>query len=78
MTGMKKLTPAPKLILIENKRPWTIPLTDLLDLFSIFVANKNYNRVDMNTVEPFDGMRSDVKQTMTILRSNVNAKHSFS
>jgi len=32
----------------------------------------------MNTVEPFDGMRSDVKQTMTILRSNVNAKHSFS
>lgn len=42
----------------------------LLDLLSIFIANEDDNRVDMNTVEPLNGMRSDVQQTVTVLETN--------
>lgn len=39
----------------------------LLDLLGVFVADKNNNWIDVNAVEPFDGMRGNVKQTVTAL-----------
>lgn len=39
----------------------------LLDLLGIFVANKHNDWINVNTVEPFDGMWSNVKQTVAAL-----------
>lgn len=39
----------------------------LLDLFGIFVADKDDNRINVNAVEPFNGVRGNVEQTVTTL-----------
>lgn len=44
---------------------------NLLDLLGIFVADKDNDWINVNTVEPFDGVRGNVKQTVTTL----NSKH---
>lgn len=47
---------------------------DLLNLLGVFVADEDNNRIDVNTVEPFDGVRGDVKQTMTALEFKIKIK----
>lgn len=42
----------------------------LLDLLGVFVADENNNWINVNTVEPFDGVRCDVEQTVTALHPN--------
>ena len=39
----------------------------LLDLLCIFVADEDDNWINVNAVEPFDGVRGDVEQTVTAL-----------
>lgn len=39
----------------------------LLDLFGVFVADKNDDRVNVNTVESLNSVRADVEQTVTAL-----------
>lgn len=39
----------------------------LLDLFGVFVADKNDNRVNVNAMESLDSVRADVEQTVAAL-----------
>lgn len=39
----------------------------LLDLFGVFVADKNDNRINVNAVESLNSMWADVEQTVTAL-----------
>lgn len=39
----------------------------LLDLLGVFVADKDNNWINVNTVEPLNGVRGDVEQTVTAL-----------
>lgn len=39
----------------------------LLDLFGVFVADKNDNGVNVNAVESLNSVRADVEQTVTAL-----------
>lgn len=39
----------------------------LLDLFGVFVADKNNNRINVNAVESLNSVRADVEQTVTAL-----------
>lgn len=48
----------------------------LLDLLGIFVADENNNWINVNAVEPFDGMWGDVKQTVTALHPNKGSRTS--
>lgn len=43
---------------------------DLLDLLGVFVADKDDDGVDVDAVEPFDGVRCDVQQTVAALRAD--------
>lgn len=43
---------------------------DLLDLLGVFVADEHNDGINVNTVEPFDGVRCDVEQTVTALQPN--------
>lgn len=40
----------------------------LLYLLCVFVANENDDWVNVNAVKPFDSVRCNVKQTVTVLR----------
>lgn len=42
----------------------------LLDLLGVFVADEHNDGINVNTVEPFDGVRRDVEQTVTALHQN--------
>lgn len=39
-----------------------------LYLLGIFVADENHDGVDVNAVQTFNGVRSDVEQTVAVLR----------
>lgn len=41
---------------------------DLLDLLGVFVTDKDDDGVDVDAVEPLDGVRRDVQQTVAALR----------
>lgn len=45
----------------------TVKRCNLLNLLGIFVADKDNNWINVNTVEPFDGVRGDVEQTVAAL-----------
>lgn len=47
----------------------------LLYLLCIFVANENDDWVNVNTVKPFDSVRCNVKQTVTVLRERTTAQN---
>lgn len=42
----------------------------LLDLLGVFVADEHNDGINVNGVEPFDGVRCDVEQTVTALHKN--------
>lgn len=46
------------------------PRPDLLDLLGVFVADKDDDGVDVDAVEPLDGVRRDVQQTVAALRAD--------
>lgn len=54
----------------------------LLDLLGVFVADKDNNWINVNTVEPLNGVRGDVEQTVTALhqkdKNNGNHRRPFS
>lgn len=39
----------------------------MIDLLGVFVADKNYNWIDVNAVKSFYGMWSNIKQAVTPL-----------
>lgn len=50
---------------------------DLLDLLGVFVAHKNNDWINVNAVEPFDGVRCNVEQTVAALQSDRERKTEF-
>lgn len=46
-----------------------------LYLLGIFVADENDDWVDVDAVETFDGVRSDVKQTVAVLHRAIHSKN---
>lgn len=51
----------------------SVPDTDLLDLLGVFVADKDDDGVDVDAVEPLDGVRRDVQQAVAALRGDREA-----
>lgn len=49
----------------------------LLDLLGVFVADEDNYWINVNTVEPFDGVRGNVEQTVTALHPKTRTKHDF-
>lgn len=52
------------------------PGRDLLDLLGVFVADEHDDGINVNTVEPLDGVRRDVEQTVAALHPNTDNRTS--
>lgn len=67
---------------VLRQREWFTETTEedlcvgcyLLDLLGVFVADEDNYWINVNTVEPFDGVRGNVEQTVTALHPKTKTK----